>query len=168
MAVRFTSGNTAFDAQTNADGFFSAEVAPGAWEISPDFGTSGGSQIESSDAAAVLVASVGMIAMPEQMSLAADVSGNGLLSAYDAALILLRAQGNSQPFPAAIACGSAWLFVPEPVTVQNQIIKKPAVGSGSCVRGAVSYAPLVGNASSQDFVAVLIGDVDGSWQPGSP
>jgi hypothetical protein len=168
VAVRFTSGNTLFDAQTNSDGFFSAEVAPGSWEISPNFEASSGSQIGSNDAAAVLEASVGMAAMPEHVSLAADVSANGLLSAYDAALILRRGQGSNQAFPAATACGSAWIFVPEPATAPNQVVTEPAINSGDCVRGAVSYTPLVGNALNQDFVAALFGDVDGSWQPGSP
>ena len=34
-----------------------------------------------------------------------------------------------------------------------------------CRMGAIAYEPLVGSATGQTFVAVLLGDVTGNWTP---
>lgn len=105
-----------------------------------------------------------MIAVFPEMALAGHVSGNGDLSGYDAALIGLRAQGNPAPFPITDSCnGAAWAFIPVPVGVPNQAITAPGMSAGECTAGMVTYAPLSGDASGQNFSAVLLGEVNGSW-----
>jgi uncharacterized protein YkwD len=162
VSVRFTSGSTQFDALTNASGAFSSQVAPGTWEINPHHQ---GGAVDADDVAAVLEVSVGMTSMPNPMALAADVSGNGSVSAYDAALILRRAQGDTQAFPATLACGSDWIFTPAPASVPNQSVTPPTMSANECSPGGVRYQPLVGNATDQNFSTLLFGDADGSWQP---
>jgi hypothetical protein len=166
VAVHFTSSALEFDVVTDAGGNFSAQVPAGSWEVFPYVLVDEANGIDASDAAAVLEASVGMVTVPEEMALAGDVSGNGSLSGYDAALIARRGHGDGAPFPATEACGTAWAFMAHPAAVPNQVILQPALSASGCTLGAVTYVPLSGNASGQNFSAVLFGDVDGSWEPG--
>jgi len=124
-----------------------------------------GTAIGALDAAYVLQSAVGLRTFSDPQRLAGDVSGNGTVSAYDAALILQYAVGMIGRFPAASTCGSDWLFDPAPAVVPNQRLEEPAVGGGTCTTGAICYEPLTGSADTQDFVAVLIGDTTGNWQP---
>jgi hypothetical protein len=149
---------------TTAAGTFSSQLAPGTWQITPHYQGGGDGGIDAGDVATVLDVSVGMASMPSGMAVAADVSGNGYISAYDAALILQRAQGNNQPFPASLACGSDWAFIPAPANVPNQSITLPALSDNGCIQGAVGYQPLAGNAAEQNFLAVLFGNADASGQ----
>lgn len=160
-AVRFKGPTGEYDIATDAAGGFSAQLAAGNWEIRPRMAAGSGGPVDEADAAAVLGATVGMISMPAEIALAADVSGSGRLSGFDAALILRRAEGNNEPFPAAVACGSDWALVPEPVPVANQVVTQPVMSLGDCTLGAVSYLPLNGNASGQNFTAARFGNVDG-------
>jgi hypothetical protein len=121
-----------------------------------------GPAVDQADAAAVLHASVGMISMPAELTLAADVSGRGDLSGSDAALILRRIQGDNQPFPASTACSSDWMFFPQPAPAANQLVTPPALSLGDCTPGAVSYQPVSASASGQDFTAILLGNADGN------
>jgi hypothetical protein len=100
--------------------------------------------------------------------MAADVSGNGTVTALDATYILRYRVGLLQRFPAADLCGSDWLFIPLPESAANQSIMMPDVRAGMCQPGSVSYSPLAAQADGQDFLAILLGDVNGSWMPSPP
>lgn len=169
VTVRFESSALEFDVFTGPGGAFSVAVPPGNWEVSPYMEGGGGNAIDAADAYALLTATVGMIAVSPEMMLAGDVTGNGHLSGYDAALIGRRGQGNTETFPATDSCGgAAWAFIPEPASVPNQVITTPALSLGECTAGMLSYTPLSGDATAQNFSAVLFGDVDGSWEPAGP
>jgi uncharacterized protein YkwD len=166
VVVRYESGAVEQEVETTVSGTFSHQVVPGSWQIRPYKEESQNGAIDTADVAEVLAASVGMIEAPPAMILAGDVSGNGSLSGYDAALIARRAQGDAQAFPVSSACsGSDWVFIPQAEVVPNQVITQPSIGSGVCVPGEIGYAPLSGHATGQSFSAMLFGDADGSWQP---
>ncbi|MCX5672874.1 MAG: cohesin domain-containing protein [Planctomycetota bacterium] len=98
-------------------------------------------EITAYDASLVLRAASELLTLTPTQVLAADVNGNGRVTSMDAMYILQKAVGLLEvPFPGV---GKAWLFMPE----------------------GRSYALLNSNQTSQDFTAILIGDVSGNWTP---
>jgi hypothetical protein len=120
--------------------------------------------VTSLDAAWILQAVAQLRTLDAQQRLAADVTGDGTISALDATLILQRAVGLNTAFAAATACASDWLFVPNATAVPNQSVVPPSVSSGTCVMGSLTYGPLTATANGQSFTGVLLGDVTGNWQ----
>jgi hypothetical protein len=123
------------------------------------------------DAVFVLESVVGTRTLTYEQKLAGDVTGNGGRSAYDAALILQYKVGLITRFPAAQTCGSDWLFVPNPSAIPNQYLIQPELPSTTnppCQMGGIRYDPLSGTADTQDFTAILLGDVTGNWAPPPP
>jgi hypothetical protein len=164
VAVIF-EGATSHEIMTGASGTFSQGVPPGTWALRPYKVGGANNAIDDADAGAVLEASVGTMEMTTTSTFAGDVSGDGNVTAYDAALILRRMAGNPEAFPATTACGSDWIFVPMVAPMPNQQVTEPAVGGGTCTNGAVGYHPLSGSAGGQHFDAILLGDLDPTWQP---
>jgi hypothetical protein len=117
------------------------------------------------DAVYALQSVVGSRSLDGQQRLACDVNGNGTLSALDAVLILQQQVGVISRFPAAEACMSDWVFVPMPASAANQQVTQPAIMSPDCQPGSIEFTPLAGQLDNQDFMAVLLGDCTGSWQP---
>ena len=92
--------------------------------------------ITANDAAMVLKYSVEAEELSKYQLLAADVDGSGTVNEHDAALILQMAVRKLPAFPA----GAAWRFDP------------------------VSHTMTLGGGSNPvSFTAILMGDVDGSW-----
>jgi len=103
------------------------------------------------DAGLILEYGVNIIPLDSLQQIAADVSGNEIISSYDAALVLQYAVGMRNHFPVGYESGSDtfdWVFRPPTRT----------------------YAPLLVNQLNQDYRAILYGDVSGNWnsQPTSP
>ena len=96
-------------------------------------------EITAFDASLVLQDAAGLIDLSPNQVLAADVNRNGSVAALDASDILAASVG-LQPVPFQGA-GRVWDFVPQD-------------------RG---YALLNDDQTGQDFTALLIGDVSGSW-----
>jgi len=115
------------------------------------------------DAAYVLQALIGMRQLGEFESLACDVTGDGTVSALDAAHILRYSVGAIGRFAAAERCGSDWIFVPAAAAAANQQRSQPQLAEGKCSPGGIRYSPLGNDAVDQNFTAVLIGDCTGSW-----
>jgi hypothetical protein len=159
-------GPAALVTQTNAAGEFAFNgVGQGDWRIEPRKLGGVGSGVSALDAVYVLQTVVGLRALDSHQQLACDVSGNAGLSALDAALILQYKVGLISDFPVAQACGSDWLFAPQPFSVPNQQSTPPLVAPGTCVNGSIAFQPLASSAAAQDFSAVLFGDCTGNWQP---
>ena len=152
--------------QTDANGQF-AFNAPGGTDcqIEPQKIGGAGSGISSLDAVYVLQAVAGLRALSPEQHIACDVNGSGAVSTLDAALILQYAVGIVTSFPVAQACGSDWAFLPKPSPTPNQQALDPQMSQNSCQPGSIAYQPLAGEASGQDFTAVLFGDCNGNWQP---
>ena len=145
-----------------------ADPGLGDWQIMPSKLGEMGNGISALDATHVLQAVVGSRTFTDMQNLACDVTGDGTVSALDAARILQLVAGLRSRFPAAETCGSDWVFVPDPSAAANQRLVTPQM-SPLCAPGAIAYEPLAPPANGQDFLAVLLGDCTGNWQPaGAP
>ena len=156
-------GSTTQMAQTTLTGQYTTGIASGPWMVNPEKAGDFGAGVSSLDAARVLQAVVGLQTFDPLQKLACDVTGDGNLSSLDAARILQLSVGMIDRFPVAEACGSDWIFVPQPSQLPNQQIVEPVIGGGLCQPGSISLDPLVGTATGQDFRAVLFGDCTGNW-----
>ena len=115
------------DATTNSAGGFSfAQVADEPRTLQPRRfgGTDQG--VSSLDSAYVSQAKVGLRTFDAFQEIACDVSGNGTISSFDAALIRQLKVGIIERFPVAEACGSDWAFVPDPAAAANQNRRRAA------------------------------------------
>jgi hypothetical protein len=130
-----------------------------------DFAPDGVNAVTAMDAALNAQERVGLINFSSPLQeLAADVSANGDGTAFDSSLILQFDVGNIVQFPAATNLGSDWAFVPMPaVPAPNE--GRPVPEPPASIAGAYTYNPLVESAADRDFIAVLFGDVTGSWLP---
>ena len=136
------------------------------WEIEPTklgdvFGAVG-----LADAIRVLQHIVGHDSLDTFEVLACDVTGDGQVTAFDAARIFQFLLGRISGLPVATTCESDWIFVPVPIAVPNQRLLLPQ--AGACLHGAIAYEPLQSFASAQDFLAIPVGDCTGDWQPPPP
>ncbi len=158
------------DLLSGGDGAWAvADLAAGDWSVEPrKDGDVGVAAVSALDAAWVLQASAGLRLLDAERQIACDVTGNGSVSPLDAARILQRTVGAIDQLPAAAACASDFVFFPVGVGAANRAAVAPRLAVEDCRRGALTYAPLVGNAGGQDFRAALVGDCTGNWLPGGP
>jgi hypothetical protein len=152
-------------ATTDSDGRFDLSgVVPGSWQLAPLKQSDIRRAVSPLDAAHVLQAVAGLRVFDAFQTLAGDVSGDGTLSALDAALIMQFSLGMIDHFPAAQMCGSDWLFAPQPLSVPAQRLLPPLLTSETCQQGGIAFEPLQSDAAQQDFAAVLLGDCTGNWE----
>jgi hypothetical protein len=124
--------------------------------------------ISTLDAAWILQSVMELRHLNRFQQIACDVTGNGTVSALDAALVLrYKVSLVKEPFPVSLACGSDWAFVPVPSPLPNQTVLEPAMTLGSCQAGSILYNPLAEAAAGQDFLAIAFGDCTGNWQAAS-
>jgi hypothetical protein len=122
--------------------------------------------VDALDAARVLqIAAAGRAPGGLAQRLACDVSGNGSVTALDAALLLRFAVGSETSLPASSACNSAWLFLPalEPGAAGTE--NPPAIAPPLCQPGSIVHEVLAGSDLQQNFRAIPLGDCDGDWTP---
>ncbi len=153
-------GTGSRSATTDGSGAWSADdVAPGTWHIEPrrTGGAAGG--ISALDASYVLQHIAGLRTLDADEVLACDATANGALSTLDAVRILELVVGLDAQLPAAVACGSDWLFLP---TAGGT---RPVFDGGSCQPGARTVTVAETDHDDLDFRAIALGDCTGSWQP---
>ena len=100
--------------------------------------------ITAADAAEISKATVGIVTFTTNQRIAGDVSNNGTISSFDAALTAQKAVASpclAYAFPVRTATGSDWAFRPV-----NR-----------------SYTPLTGIGEDYSFLGILYGDVTGNW-----
>ena len=135
------AGTPQMTAVTNSAGTYQLTgLGGGAYTLTPAK-TGDANGITSFDAAQVAQHVVGLITLSQCQQAAGDTSGDGSLSSFDAALIAQYVVGISNPVNKA----GTWKFIPP-----NR-----------------SYPSLSGEMTSQNFDAVLVGDVSGNWVPGA-
>lgn len=136
------AGTPAVSATTIADGTYSLSgFGPGAYTVTPT--KTGGvfSGLSALDSAMIAQHVVGIITLNATQQTVADVSGNGGINSFDAALI-------ARYVAALSGSGSSgtWKFVPV----------------------SRAYANVNTNQTGQDYDALLMGDVTGNWfDPGA-
>ena len=166
-ATVMVTGPTPGSAGSDASGqYLASPLASGTWVVWPRKAGGLGASVSALDASWVLQTVVGLRTLSSSQALAGDVSGNGTVSALDASMILQRVVGLRSQFPAGVACGSDWHFVPVPAPAANQTLVSPSTAGGTCQSGAIRFEPLTGSATGQDFLGIPIGDVTGNWNPG--
>ncbi|GIW45558.1 MAG: hypothetical protein KatS3mg077_2840 [Candidatus Binatia bacterium] len=157
--------NPPVEVMTDSTGTFTfGQAVVGSNRIEPWLDASGSGAITASDAVMILQGAVGLRTLSTSEALAADVDASGQVTAADAAVLLRYVVGAIATLPATVSCGSPWQFIPVPDPVPNQSLLMPQPSLSPCVSGAIEYAPLGASASGQDFLGVLIGDVNASWQ----
>jgi hypothetical protein len=87
--------------------------------------------------------------------LAADINGDLAVTLPDAKALLEIALG-TRALPDA-----PWLFIPESTDLA---VAAPSSGQRPSIPGSVTGSTLP-DASTHNWIAVLLGDVDGSWRP---
>lgn len=152
-------------AVTDAGGAFTiGGIAPGVWTLAPRKSGDLRGAVTALDAAWALQSVAQLRTLSAAERLAADVTGDGTVSTLDATLMLRRAVGLPDAFPAASRCGSDWLFVPSATAVPNQTVVPPSLSGGRCTMGSLTFSPLAADADGQSFTAIPLGDVTGNWQ----
>lgn len=160
------AGSTA--ALTNtAGGFTFRGLSAATWALEVSHTEATEPAITASDAVQVLEIAAGADVDGKAVRIAADVSGNGEVTSYDAVLILQRIVDRIPSFPVEDACsGVDWFFIPDPMrAVSGQLPLPPEIDVDSCSAGMIVFDPLTSPALDQNFVAGIFGDVDGDWSP---
>ena len=166
--VALMSAQSSVIAPTNDLGQYSfSDMTAGTLELEPQKTGDLQGSVSAYDAAIVLQAVAGWRQLDPMQQLACDVTGNGQVSALDAARIMQVAVGALAHFPVADTCGSDWAFVPAPATLPNQRVVEPRLGTTSCQPGIIMFDPLLGDAAQQDFTGVPFGDCSGNWSAAS-
>jgi hypothetical protein len=155
-----TNSSTPTDAAGN---YTFGVVRPGDWALMPTKVGDLRDGISSLDATRVLEFGAGMGNLDATQRLACDVTGDDTCSPLDATRILQLVAGLLARFEAAVLCRSDWLFIPDPAPAPDQSLTRPQLSGTGCRMGQVSYSPLSSDATDQDFIAVLLGDVTGNW-----
>jgi glucose/arabinose dehydrogenase len=152
---------------TAVNGTYTVSPLPaGDWTLTPHKTGGANLGISTLDAAWVLQHIAGTRPFGPAQNLACDVTGDGSCSTLDATMILQLKASIITRLPAAATCDSDWLFQPLPGPAPFQTLIQPLLSGGTmCRMGAIAYEPLVGSATGQTFVAVLLGDVTGNWTP---
>ena len=135
-------GGSTFSTTSAADGSYSLNnFMSGAYTVTPTKTGEVNDAVSALDASITARYAVGLQTLTNSQQLAADVSNNGGVNSYDAALIAQFASSIANP-------GSAgtWKFTPV----------------------SRSYNNLTANQTGQDYAALLMGDVTGNWTPPTP
>ena len=123
----------------------------GDYTLRPDKPDSAVQAINPFDAALILMAKVGLVSLTPYQMVAADVTGNGSVTAFDASYILRYFVGNISHFPV----GKYWTFIPAGFPIDQN--------NWSTAPDSIRYAPLEASQFDQDFYAIVYGDVSGDW-----
>ena len=136
------AGTSNITTTTNVSGNYNLDgFGAGAYTVTPSkAGEVNG--IASLDASLIARYAAGLETPNANQTAAADVSGNGTLTSYDAALVAQYLINISNPGNLA----GTWRFNP----------------------ASRSYANAEANQTNQNYTAILMGDVTGNWTPPSP
>ena len=150
------------DAVTDAAGGYDFSAQAGTVNVSlmPQLGSSRAAQhngaISSFDAARVAQYSVSLTSLSPHQVIASDVTNNGSVSSLDAARLAQFVVGLVDHFTVATDTGSDWRFL--------RCTSYPDESSPDCTDAVYVHDPLL-QTETDDFFAVLYGDVTGNWMP---
>lgn len=161
VTVRVEPGDAS--ATSDATGSYAFTGLSGEPTIVPRRTGGPGAAASALDAAWVLQAVAGLRTLTESQRLAADVTGDGSVSTFDAVHILEYAVGLRARFDAAETCGSDWLFVPSGSVAPGATPIIPLLTLTTCRMGAIHFPSLAADATGQDFTAILLGDISANW-----
>lgn len=161
MSLRGATQNAAL---TSDAGMYEFDgVPPGTWELVAEKASDFGEGVSPLDAAFVLQTVANLRRLDASQRLACDVTGDGQLTALDAARILQFSVGTLGRLPVGDTCGSDWSFVPDPAPMQQRSVTDPRIDGGACSDGKITLEGLADEIPDQDFRAILFGDCTGNW-----
>jgi hypothetical protein len=112
--------------------------------------------VTSFDASIIAQHAVTAIVLSANQQIAGDVTGNGSVSSFDAAMVARFAVLFEHHFAIANTTGSDWSFL----RCDNYV----GAESQDCTAPLYQHNP-VGTTQTDDFYAILYGDVTGNWMP---
>lgn len=159
------AGEQSAETQTSTGGSYEfPEVPEGSWEVGASKESDFGYAVSPLDAAYILQHIAQIRSLDDRQRLACDVTGDGQLSALDAARVLQFSVGQLGRLPVADTCDGDWLFVPEPSPAHAQSVVNPSIAADRCSGGRIMIDELLDEANEQNFRALLFGDCTGNWQ----
>lgn len=127
----------------------------GSYTIKPSKAGGSNAAISSQDAARVAQGVTGVVPFVSQnQRFAADVTGNGLISSADAAQIARFVAGLS-----TTSITGQWKFFLPPGA------PSPLPTPPQAYDDSRTYASVAGSVTGEDYVAILVGEVSGNWNP---
>jgi hypothetical protein len=157
--------DAAADTTTDSAGAYAFAALPGAVRIEALGRWSGsreadrGAAVTSFDAVWIARHAVGLVTLSPNQQIAADVSGNGAISSFDAARVSQFSVELIDHFEVAESTGSDWKFL------RCDHYAGPL--AHDCQAPLFDHTSLSG-AQRDDFFAILYGDVTGNWSPPPP
>jgi len=155
-------GDRVADATTDADGTYGAVNQAGLRVVTPleRFGdgeiADANGAVSSLDAAFIAQHAVQMINLSTNQQVAADVSGNGSITSFDSARVSQYAVQLIEHFEVAETANSDWAYF--------RCDNYAAADNQDCTVPPYVHDPLLAT-ESDDFFALLYGDVTGNWTP---
>jgi hypothetical protein len=156
--------NALADATTGSAGTYSVPNLFGSFQVqamdrygNPRAADDNGA-ISSFDAANIARHAVHLITLSTNQQIAGDVTGNGQVTSTDASFVAQFASHVIDHFPVAVSDNSDWRFL-RCDTYQDAT-------NQTCGAPVYQHNPLSGSATD-NFYAVLYGDVTGNWGPSS-
>jgi parallel beta-helix repeat protein len=151
-------GSSSYEVTTDLNGQYEfMSVLPGNYTSSPKKKDDLDAAISPFDAGLILQYAVGQRSFTPYQMLAADVSGNGQVTAYDASLILRYYVKLIPTLPVVPDSVHFWRFVPKSYLIDNT--------NWSTAPDSLRYAPLNSDKLDQNFVGIIYGDPSGNWNP---
>jgi len=136
----------------NESGYYEfSALSSGRYTITPQKNGDQKNAISPYDASFVLRHEVETYSLTPYQQIAADVTGNGDPTSYDASYILRYCVGSVTTFPV----GSDWTFVPHDYPIDTS--------TWATAPNSRSYTPLDSSQLDQDYIGILYGDVSGNW-----
>jgi hypothetical protein len=150
-SVRLTGAASKTSVSDNNGDYEFLSLALSNYTVTPEKINDNKGAITPYDASLVLRYEVGIATLAPYQKIAADVTGNGTVSALDASWILRYCVQAVSQFPIA----HDWTFVPYDFTITD--------ANWSTAPRTRSYTPLQTDQLSQNFMSILYGDVSGNW-----
>jgi cytochrome c peroxidase len=130
------------------------DLPTGGYTVAPArLGATG--SVASSDVTAALQSSVGLRQTSGAQAVVCDVTGDGRVTALDAARIMQRVSGRLARFQVAVTCASDWLFTPA-AGVAGGVA--PVIRPTQCTPGSIAVPQLNAPITAADFQAAAFGD----------
>ena len=165
-AIVALSGAAGSTATTDAAGSYAFDgLANAMWRLEPASTEPADDAVTAHDAAIALQAAKRLRTLNGLEQLACDAGADGKVTSKDVKELLARAVGTAE-LPAAIRCGTSWLFAPTPDSAPGQTLLQPVVTRAACTPGAIVLATLASPVAGQDFTAVVLGDCASDWPGG--
>ncbi len=157
-AVVSLTGFARLEKTTNMAGQYEfLNVVAGNYTARPGKARAQGDAITPYDAALTLQYIVGQRLFTPYQMIAADVSGNGQVSSYDASLILKYYVQLIRQFPVMSDSIHFWTFVPNNYPISSV--------NWSLAPDSLRYEPLNTDQLDQNYLAIVYGDPSGNWSP---